>query len=794
MAGRKHADGGAEWWDAAAEDEDGTGDVLTPGGLTRRELLRLLALSASGLVVSGSLAGCDTALWVRQDVVPVDSWHKGVCRFCGTGCGMMIGVHDGKVVDVRGDELAHNRGRLCIKGVLNREILYVKDRATKPLIRENGALREATWDEAMALVARRFKESIAAHGPDSVAFYGSGQLYTQESYTANKLFKAGIGTNNVDGNPRLCMASAAAGYTSVFGKDEPSGCYEDIDHADCILLTGSNAADCHPIIWERVLDRKRSKPDTYVIVVDPRRTRTARRADLHLAIYPGTDVTLYNAFLHEFVRTGAVDREMVERYLKFQQAGTPPQPRTFAQFREHVAKFTPEKAAAVCGVSADAIREAAFRFARAKASLSLWTMGLNQQFQATASNRLVMAMHLLTGQIGRPGATPFSLTGQPNAGGGVRDTGALAHTLPNGRMVAKPKDRAEMEKLWGVPAGRISAKPGYDAVGLFSAMERGDVKCCLVMGTNPAQSLPNADRFRKAMEKTFLVVADAFHPTETTQFADVVLPAALWTEKEGVFSQSERRYHLVPKLVDPPGEARSDLAILVDLADRLGQGALVKARTPVDVWDEWRKMSASSKYNFEGITYERLQKERGILWPCPTEDHPGTKRRFVPGEDPLAHGTAGKDRFDFYGMPDGRAVIWLHGQEAAQDPASPEYPLRLATGRVLEHWHTATITGRVPALQDVPIDFLEMNAMDAARLGIGEGDRVEVRSRRGEVELRARVGDYVRPGVVFATFHSAKHLINRAVKETVDPISKEPDFKNSAVAVRRKGGPESNAA
>jgi nitrate reductase NapA len=371
--------------------------------LTRRELMRLLGVSA-GLMYVAPLAGCDH-LWERQPVIPVDSWHKGVCRFCGTGCGVMIGLKDNKVVDVKGDDEAHNRGRLCIKGLATRDILYTEGRALYPMIRKNGGLQRASWDEAMTLVAQRFKQAIGMHGPDSVAYYGSGQLYTQESYTANKLFKAGIGTNNVDGNPRLCMASAASGDITTFGKDEPPGCYEDMDHAECFFITGSNTLECHPILWERVQDRKRSHPGTKIVLVDPRKTFTARHADMHLSIYPGTDVSLYNAMIHVFLEQDFLDSDMVRHYLAFQEGE---RNRTFDDFKRHIAHYTPEAAAKTCGITPRDIREAAFLFASSKATMSLWTMGLNQQVEGTASNRLISAMHLLTGQIGRPGATPFS--------------------------------------------------------------------------------------------------------------------------------------------------------------------------------------------------------------------------------------------------------------------------------------------------------------------------------------------------------------------------------------------------
>jgi nitrate reductase NapA len=748
--------------------------------MTRRELLQLLGAAGAGTVMTGSLAGCGP-LWERQPAIQVDTWHKSVCRFCGTGCGVQIGTRNGRVVDVKGDEYAHNRGRLCIKGILNRDILYVEDRAEQPMIRENGTLRQATWEEAMTRVAEAFQQSIDTYGPDSVAFYGSGQLFTQESYTANKLFKAGIGTNNVDGNPRLCMASAAAGYISTFGADEPMGCYEDIDHADCFFITGSNTADCHPIIWDRIRDRKRSAPETTIIVVDPRKTRTARHADFHVPITPGTDVALYNGMIHQFIENDVIDPDMVERYLTFKQGDAD---RSFDDLVQHASQYPPERVADICGVSARSIREVAFRFADAGATMSLWTMGLNQQTQGTACNRLVNAMHLLTGHIGRPGATPFSLTGQPNAGGGVRDAGALAHALPGGRRVADPEDRREMEELWGVGAGTISPVPGKAAVSMFEAMGSGDIQACLVMCTNPAQSLPNAERYRDAMDEAFLVVADAIYPTETTEFADVVLPAAMWAEKgPGIFSQSERRYHAVPKLVDPPGAARPDLDIIVDLATRLGHDDdVITAQTYESVWDEWRQLSAYSYYDFSGMTMERLLNVRGLLWPCPSTDHPGTCRRYIPGEDPLAEGDG---RFDFYGRPDGRAVVWLEDQEPPEDERTESFPLILTTGRVYEHWHTATITGALGELDNIDIDFLAINPRDARSRDIEDGDPVIVDSRHGSVELMAKVTPDIVSGVVFSTFHSPDHLINRAVHDAVDPTSKQPEFKISAVSVRR---------
>lgn len=751
--------------------------------MTRRELLKVFG-SATGLLAAGGTAGCGMG-WTRDEAIGVDSWHKSVCRFCGSGCETMVGLRAGKVVKVEGNQAGWNRGRLCIKGLMNREILYVADRALHPMVRSGGRLVRASWDDAMDAAARGFREAIAAGGPDAVAFYGSGQLFTQESYTANKLFKAGIGTNNVDGNPRLCMASAAFGYKSVFGADEPTGCYEDIDHATLFFVVGANMAECHPVVWERVMDRKRVRPETQVIVVDPRRTATARQADMHLQLRPGTDVALLNAMCHELLRSGLTDRAFVERFVTFRR-GSPEGPAlSLEDFRAFLEDYAPERVAETCGLGAAEIREAARWFGIAEGAMSFWTMGLNQQTHGVAANRMMNALHLLTGQIGRAGTGAFSLTGQPNAGGGVRDTGALAHALPAGRVVSNPRHREEMERLWGVPAGRISPTPGLSAVPLFDAMLDGRVRAALVMCTNPARSLPNADRYRPAMDRAFLVVSDAIFPTDTAERADVFLPAAMWAEKEGVFSNSERRYHLVEKLVDPPGEARSDLAILVDLADRLGHGGLVRARTPKDVWDEWRAISRGSTYDFSGMTYERLRKEPGILWPCPSEDHPGTCQRYVPGEDPLAKGA---ERMDFYARPDGRAVVYLSEQGPFREPPDARFPFILTTGRRLEHWHTDTITGRLPELAKIPVDYLEMHPTDARAMGVREGDPVRVSSRRGSVVLAAQPTDRVRPGLVFATMHPLRRLVNAATIDEVDATSEQPEYKLCAVRVERADG------
>ncbi|OFV90661.1 MAG: nitrate reductase catalytic subunit [Acidobacteria bacterium RIFCSPLOWO2_02_FULL_64_15] len=755
-----------------------TNDQKSESGLGRRDLLKVLG----GVAVANGLgASTWAALELLVPSATADTWHKSVCRYCGTGCGVLVGMRDGRVTDVRGDDLAHNKGVICVKGSMLRALPYVKGRLTTPKIRRDGRLVDATWDEAMSHVAQTFKDAIAAGGPDSVAFYGSGQLLTEESYTANKLFKAGIRTNNVDGNPRLCMGSAAAGYTQVYGKDEPPGSYEDIDYADCIFTIGANLFECHPPLFERVQQRRRASKGTRLIVVDPRRTRTAEHADIHLAPVPGTDLLLLNAMAQVICEEGLLDTSFIDKHVRFSDGQNTVD---LAAFKAFLEKYKPEAVASELGIAAHQIREVAFLFARSRATTSLWTMGINQRTQGVFLNNMLNGLHLITGHIGRPGATPFSVTGQPNACGGVRDTGALGHLLPAGHVVANEGHRRKVEQLWGVEPGTISDKPGLDAVSLFRAMGDGRVKAALVMCTNPAQSLPAADRYRAAMEKCFLVVAEIVEDSETAQFADVLLPAALWIEKEGVTGQGERRYQLIEKLMDPPGQARSDLDILVDLADRLGHGALINARTPEDIWDEWRQFSVSSMYNFKGMTRARLEKERGLQWPCPSEDHPGTIRRYVAGDDPLVTTTG--SAMEFYGQPDKKAVVFLRPYVPSPEHTTEEFPFYLTTGRVLEQWHTSTMTGRIEELARASGDaVIEINDQDAWKLQIAEGDSVEVRSRFGTLQGRARLASSPRRGVVFATFHDTKLLINRVVADHVDPVSKEPEFKVTAVSLRK---------
>lgn len=747
--------------------------------LSRRNFLASTA-AASALAAVGRPS---TLFAAQQD--PGLSWVKGVCRYCGTGCGVYKGVKNGKLVAVKGDKQNHNDGFVCLKGLLLPQVVHHEDRLTTPMIRRNGKLEAATWDEAMDLIASKFNESVEKHGSNSVAFYGSGQGYTEESYAANKLWRAGFKTNNIEGNPRLCMASAVGGYVTSFGKDEPMGCYEDVDYADTFFIIGSNMAECHPIIFRRIAERKQNGDDVKVIVVDPRRTPTARIADLHLQFKAGTDLAILNAMAKVMIDRGLHDAEFVAKHLNFGQVKEVG--KSWDDYLKFLETYTPEYAESVSGCPAAMIVAAAERFGAAgKATMSFWTMGLNQRIRGVWANNLVHNLHLLTGKIGLPGSTSFSLTGQPNACGGVRDQGGLSHLLPYGRLSGKPEHRAAMEKLWGLPAGTLPSTKGKHAIGMFQALEAGDIKCMYVMCTNPGQSLPNAARYRKALAnpERFVVVADIFH-TRTTELADVVLPAAAWGEKEGVYGCSERRYQIDPRVIEAPGQARPDFDILCDLAERAGYGDLLPWGSPAEAWDEIRMVAKDTPYRFFGMTRERLHREHGLLWPCPTEDHPGTKRRYVNGDDPNVPADW-DDRICFYGRPDKKAVVWMRPQKDPEEPTDAEYPFCFTTGRVIEHWHTGTMTMKCRELKRAKaVAELEIHPADADKVGVRNGDLVRVTSRRGSESFPARVTDTSPEGMLFVHMHDPDRMCNLVTIDAFDPGSKQPEFKICAVKLAR---------
>ncbi len=768
---------------------------------TRREFIRTSAMAAVAATAAPSLA-----LPVLQPSDSKTQWVKSVCRFCGTGCGVVLGVRDGKFVSLRGDrEHPTTKGLVCAKALFLPKIVNSPDRLKYPMIRKNGKLERASWEEAMALVAEKFAGTIKKNGPNSVAYYGSGQALSEESYLANRLFKGGIGTNNVEGNPRLCMASAVGGYVSTFGKDEPMGSYDDINEAKTFFLVGSNTAECHPVIFDQILKNRAEKRNVNVIVLDPRKSPVGSMADVHLDPVPGYDLAVLHAMAYCIIRDGKVDTEFIGKNVQFKTVkdGAPAKV-TFEQYKLFLNEFTPQKAEEMCGVPARTIEEAARMFAMGP-TMSFWTMGLNQRIRGVWANNLMHNLHLITGNIGKPGATPFSLTGQPNACGGVRDTGSLCHILPYGRVVKKPEHRAAMEKLWGAKPGTIQPKPGLNTIEMFKALGRDEIQAMLVLTTNPAHSLPNVSPYVDAMgkpraNKPFICVIDAY-PTLTTEIADVVLPAAMWTEKAGVFGMSERRYQYQPKVKEAPGEAIEDLQVLLDLGRRLEELGVVpmgyvssKFNNSDDVWEEMMEASKDTAYDFRGMPRSRLKKERGVRWPVPTVDHPGTARRFVKGEDPLldsgpyADNSLADGETKFYAAPDFRATVWLRPALGPAEPADADYPYVLSTGRVLEHWHTGTMTMKADELRRAyPECFIEVNPKDARELSIRTGDMVRVTSRRGEIEVKARIVDFPRPGMVFVPMHweAAKSLVNKVTIDAYDPGSKQPEFKICAVKLAR---------
>ncbi|MDP8942706.1 MAG: molybdopterin-dependent oxidoreductase [Actinomycetota bacterium] len=711
---------------------------------------------------------------------------RTACPYCGVGCGLIAEVRGGRLDGVKGDPIYPvNRGRVCQKPLALPEASRTPDRATVPLRRSSRdeRWREAGWDETIASLADRLLAIRAEHGPGAIAFYISGQLLTEDYYVVNKLAKGFLGTNNVDSNSRLCMSSAVAGYRGSFGADGPPPAYADIGLADCFLLVGTNTAACHPILWARIRDRQAE--GATVIVADPRRTETAAAADLHLPVRPGADLALLNAMLHVIESEGLADRRYVERHTE-----------GFAEASEVWAEWPPERAAGVCGVPADDIAAAARRFATAGAAMALWSMGANQSTVGTLKNQALNNLCLATGQIGRPGAGPLSLTGQPNAMGG-REVGGLAQLLPGYREVASAAHREEMRALWSLPTGAdgVSPEPGLVATDLFEALEDGKVRAVWVCATNPAVSMPDAERARAALRKAELVVCqDAYHPTETSALAHVVLPAAQWPEKDGTMTNSERRVALVRKAIEPPGEARPDWEVFARLGRALGFAGHFDWTDAAAVFDEYVRCTAGRPCDQTGLSHERLRREGGVQWPCPAdstagreergsderggEEHGGTERLYANGRFPTASGRA--------------RLVATHHAEPAERPDA-EYPLVLTTGRVAGQWHTMTRTGKSRRLLETdPEPFVEIHPGDAARAGVGEGDDARVVSRRGAATFRARLVPTILEGTAFAPFHwGALHApagsgqLNAATVRATDPVSRQPELKACAVRVDR---------
>ena len=714
----------------------------------------------------------------RHDRCLAEEVHT-LCPYCGVGCGLVARAERGRLTAIEGDPTYPvNHGRTCRKPLELASAVHASDRATAPLVRERRDVRfrEAGWDEAIGGLAGRLAAIVDEHGPDAVAFYISGQLLTEDYYAVNKLAKGFIGTNNVDSNSRLCMSSAVAGYSGAFGFDGPPPSYADIGLADCLLLLGTNTAACHPIVWSRI--RERRAEGATVICVDPRETQTARESTIHLPVRPGTDLPLLSAMLHVIEREGMVDEAFLDRSTSGWEEAA-------AVARE----WSPERAAEVCGIEATAIEEAARRFGEGPRSMALWSMGANQSRVGTLKNRALINLCLATGQIGRPGAGPLSLTGQPNAMGG-REAGGLAHLLPGYRRVDDAADRAAMEAHWGLEgSGRcISAEPGLAAIDLFDGLRAGRVKAVWIVATNPAVSLPDSARAREALEAAELVVVqDAHHPTETSALADAVLPAAAWPEKQGTMTNSERRVGIVRKLVEPPGEALPDWRIFTRLAAALGHGEHFSWTGPEEVFAEFAASTAGRPCDLSGISHERLMMSGSVQWPAPRANSTGTERLYETGRFPTVDGRA-----RFVGTPH---------EEPAERP-SRGFPVMLTTGRVAEHWHTMSRTGKSARLrQAAPEPLLEVAAADAERYGLRDGGKARIVSRRGEAVMKVAVTAGMKEGVAFAPFHWGSRYApagggqaNAATNPVVDPVSKQPELKAAAVRLEPVGAARLAAA
>ncbi|MBC8019469.1 MAG: molybdopterin-dependent oxidoreductase, partial [Verrucomicrobia bacterium] len=670
--------------------------------LSRRDFLKASA-AAAAFAAAGASALNPLRAGDAEAAEAGIKWGKAPCRFCGTGCGVLVGVKDGRIVATKGDPQSPvNKGLNCIKGYFLSKILYGQDRLTKPLIRKGDKMVEASWDEAMTLIASKFKESIATHGPDSVAIYGSGQWTVFEGYAASKLFKGGIGTNNVEPNARLCMASAVTGFMTTFASDEPMGCYDDLDLGDTYFLWGANMAECHPILFSRMIDNRLKNPKVKIIDFGTRHTRTSQMADQYIKFTPQTDLALLNAIAHVIVKEKLYDENFIKKHVVFKKGKTnigygledkfkfadDPKPISFDEYKEFLKQYTPEYASKLSGVPAAKIVELARLYADKNRKVnSLWTMGFNQHTRGTWVNNLVYNVHLLTGKISRPGENPMSLTGQPSACGTTREVGTFTHRLPADMVVTNPDHRAMAEKIWGIPAGTIPAKPTYSATEMFRALDRGDIKVLWSQVTNPFQSLPNLNRYRKGARKgdgRFVIVSDMY-PTRSTELADVILPSASWVEKEGFFGNAERRGQQWFKMVDPPGEARNDLLQTIDLAKRLGHGNLFPyTYVEKEMFEEYRLFTGGGK---DLAPYEAYTKTRGLRWPVVNGKE--TLYRYAEGYDPYVKPGEGV-KFYKNKKDDGKAVIWARPYEPAAEAPDKKYPFWLCTGRVLEHWHTGT--------------------------------------------------------------------------------------------------------
>ena len=718
---------------------------------------------------------------------------QSTCPYCGVGCGVIIGTAipsaggQRRVIQVRGDpEHPANYGRLCSKGTTLHQTMTPDilrhARALNPEIRVRKDQQRAPvdWDTAIDHVALKFAQTIAQYGPNSVAFYLSGQMLTEDYYVFNKIAKGLIRTNNVDTNSRLCMSSAVAGYKQTLGADAPPTCYEDIDHASCLFIAGSNTAWAHPIVYRRIEAARVNNPALKIIVIDPRQTETAAAADLFLPIFPGTDVALYHSMLHVMLWERWIKQDYIDQHTN-----------GFEALRTLAREYPPEHAAKICGIAPEKIVEAARLFATSSATLSMYCQGLNQSTSGTNNNAALINLHLVSGQIGKPGAGPFSLTGQPNAMGG-REVGGLSNLLPAHRDLSVAKDREDTARFWGVPD--VCGVPGKTAVELFDALHDGSIKAVWIVCTNPAQSLPNLNRVHEALRKApFVVLQEAYRTTATVPFADVLLPASSWAEKEGTVTNSERCVTRVRKAVDAPGAAKPDWWIAVTFAQRLekqlallgiaprSESSLFAFESAHDVWLEHRESTRATDCDITGMSYAGLER-KPAQWPMREGETSGKLRLYEDGQ---------------FCTPDGRARLIATPFKETSEKINVDYPFALNTGRLRDQWHGMSRTGGVPQLfGHAPAPAIEMHPLDMERRRVVDGALVSVQSRRGQVTVRAQANPALRSGQVFMAMHwGAEYLagrdaagqvsvgVNTLTQDAFDPFSKQPELKHAVVKI-----------
>jgi len=703
---------------------------------------------------------------------------KTLCPYCGVGCGLevMPPAQSGKETNrdsegtpiwkVRGDRThPSSQGMVCVKGATVTEATN-KSRLRYPMMRDSldEPFVRVTWEEALQRVVSRLQNTLNTAGSDAICMYGSGQLQTEDYYVAQKLLKGCLGTNNFDSNSRLCMSSAVAGYNQSFGSDGPPCCYEDLELTDCAFLIGTNTAECHPIVFNRLAKHHKKNRHVKMIVVDPRRTPTAEAADLHLAIRPGTDIDLLNGIAHLLLRWGKIDSAFIEDCTT-----------SFPAYAEVVKYYRPDIVAERCGITESELETAAQYWSESQRVLSLWSMGVNQSSEGTAKVRTLINLHLMTGQIGKPGCGPFSLTGQPNAMGG-RESGGLCHILPGYRSVKNPQHRAELETFWGLTPGQISPHPGRTAWDMITGLETGEVKFVWIAATNPAVSMPDLERTKAALlASPFTVYQDAYYPTETAAYAHVLLPAAQWGEKTGTMTNSERRVTLCPAFRAPFGEARADWEIFAEVGRRLGFADKFTFTNSAQVYREFVQLTRDRICDQSGISHERLHKNGSIQWPCRDAGE------LQPGEPARLYTNLS------FPTPDGRARFAAYHSRGLAEPPDSDYPYILTNGRLYGHWHTQTRTGRIPKIQQMyPNPFIEIHPRDAKQLGIEEDSLVEVRSRRGVSRFPAKVTKAIAPGTVFVPMHwgalwADNAEANALTQPEACPESLQPELKACAV-------------